>query len=113
MGSWIGGDRDGNPNVVADTLTEAVREQCETVLRHYLEEIQQLGAELSVSLTLVGCTPELAALAERSGDNDPHRQDQPYRRALIGIYARLAGALRALTEHSRATAADRRGRALW
>jgi len=94
MGSWIGGDRDGNPNVDAETLKYAVRHQCETALRYYLDEVQQLFAELSMSLALVRCTPELVALAERSGDNDPHRQDQPYRRALIGIYARLAGALR-------------------
>jgi phosphoenolpyruvate carboxylase len=97
MGSWIGGDRDGNPNVDAQTLREALRQQCETALLHYLKEIHGLGAELSVSRTLVGCTRELDLLADRSGNEDPHRADQPYRRALIGIYARLAGTLAKLT----------------
>lgn len=97
MGSWIGGDRDGNPNVDAGTLKEAFRQQCEIALRHYLTEVHELGAELSMSRLLVGCTPELAALADRSGDTNLHRQDLPYRRALVGIYARLAATLEELT----------------
>lgn len=97
MGSWIGGDRDGNPNVNAKTLQEALQQQCEIVLRHYLAEIHELGAELSMSRSLVSCTKELDALADRSGDMNPHRDDQPYRRALIGIYARLAATLEQLT----------------
>src|SRR5205823_5007069 len=39
MGNWIGGDRDGNPNVNAETLRVALTRQCETVLRFYLTEI--------------------------------------------------------------------------
>jgi phosphoenolpyruvate carboxylase len=97
MGNWIGGDRDGNPNVDADTLRMAVRRQAEVVLRYYLVEAHELGAELSVSRLLVGCTPELQALADRSGDNSPSREDEPYRRAIAGIYSRLDGTLRALT----------------
>ena len=97
MGNWIGGDRDGNPNVNAGTLRAALRRQSETVLRHYLTEVHALGAELSVSHTLVACTPDLQALADASGDDNPHRGDEPYRRALIGVYGRLAGTLRALT----------------
>ena len=97
MGSWIGGDRDGNPNVNADTLKEAFRQQCEIVLRHYLDQVHELGADLSMSRVLVGCTDELAALADRSGDANPHRDDLPYRRALIGVYARLAATLEKLT----------------
>jgi phosphoenolpyruvate carboxylase len=97
MGSWIGGDRDGNPNVDAETLKEAFRQQCEISLRHYLAEVHELGAELSTSRSLVGCTRELDALAERSGDTNAHREDLPYRRALIGIYARLAATLEKLT----------------
>ncbi len=97
MGSWIGGDRDGNPNVDAESLNFAVRRQCETALRHYLREIHKLGAELSISGMLIGCSPDLEALANRSGDNNPHRQDEPYRRALIGVYGRLETTLRKLT----------------
>ena len=97
MGHWIGGDRDGNPNVDAHTLRLALARQCETALRHYLVDVHELGAELSVSLTLASATPELIALAERSGDASEHRLDEPYRRALVGVYARLAATLHALT----------------
>ncbi len=97
MGNWIGGDRDGNPNVNADTLVVALSRQCETALRFYLTEIHELGSELSMSSLLVPVTAELQALADGSGDDNVHRVDEPYRRALIGIYARLAGTLRMLT----------------
>ena len=97
MGQWIGGDRDGNPNVSAQTLEYALRRQAEIALRHYLTEIHLLGAELSLSAMLVAVTPEMQALAESSPDTNQHRQDEPYRRALTGIYARLAATLKALT----------------
>jgi phosphoenolpyruvate carboxylase len=97
MGNWIGGDRDGNPNVTAATLDLALRRQSETVLRHHLREVHFLGAELSTSLMLVGVTAEMQALADRSPDSSEHRKDEPYRRALIGMYARLAATLQELT----------------
>ena len=96
MGQWIGGDRDGNPNVSAQTLTYALKRQSEVALRHYLTEVHYLGGELSVSAMLVDCSPEMRALAERSPDTNEHRQDEPYRRALTGMYARLAATLKAL-----------------
>ena len=97
MGHWIGGDRDGNPNVTAATLRQALRRQCEVALRFYLTEIHQLGAELSMSGTLAPVSAAMQALAERSPDQNPHRADEPYRRALVGIYSRLAASLHALT----------------
>ncbi|HRO53028.1 MAG TPA: phosphoenolpyruvate carboxylase, partial [Alicycliphilus sp.] len=97
MGQWIGGDRDGNPNVSADTLALALRRQAEVVLRHHLTEVHNLGRELSLSSNLVQVTPEMRALAERSPDTSEHRSDEPYRRALTGIYARLAATLTDLT----------------
>lgn len=96
MGSWIGGDRDGNPNVNADTMQRALDRQSATAFDFYLEEVHALGAELSMSTLLVDISPELAALADASPDTSPHRVDEPYRRALIGIYARLAATARAL-----------------
>ncbi len=98
MGNWIGGDRDGNPFVTAETLEQSVVKHAETVLRHYLVEVHELGAELSMSMLLAGASPELIALAQASGDQGPHRSDEPYRRTLIGIYARLAATLEALTD---------------
>ena len=97
MGHWIGGDRDGNPNVTAATLRHALARQAEVALRFYLTEVHALGAELSMSGTLAPVTPEMAALAAASPDQNPHRADEPYRRALIGIYARLAATLQRLT----------------
>ena len=97
MGNWIGGDRDGNPFVNADTLRMALSRQSETVLRFYLTEVHELGAELSVSFTLASVTPAMLLLASNSPDHNAHREDEPYRRALIGVYARLAATLHALT----------------
>ena len=97
MGNWIGGDRDGNPFVTADTLRMALSRQSETVLRFYLTEVHELGAELSISATLASVTPQMLTLAAASPDHNVHREDEPYRRALIGIYARLAASLQALT----------------
>ena len=97
MGNWIGGDRDGNPNVIHETLERTVSRHSEVVLRHYLTQVHALGGELSICDALVGCSDALHALAEQSGDANPHRQDEPYRRALVGIYARLAATLTELT----------------
>ncbi|MDB5775834.1 MAG: phosphoenolpyruvate carboxylase [Herbaspirillum sp.] len=96
MGSWIGGDRDGNPNVNAATMRHAVARQSTTIFDFYLEQVHALGAELSISTLLVDVSPALTALAESSPDNSDHRTDEPYRRALIGIYARLAATARGL-----------------
>jgi phosphoenolpyruvate carboxylase len=97
MGQWIGGDRDGNPNVSAQTLEYALRRQSEVALRHYLTEVHYLGGELSISALLNSCTPDMLALAEHSPDTNEHRKDEPYRRALTGVYARLAATLHNLT----------------
>jgi phosphoenolpyruvate carboxylase len=97
MGQWIGGDRDGNPNVTAQTLEYALRRQSEVALRHFLTEVHFLGGELSQSALLVQVTPEMLALADRSPDVNEHRLDEPYRRALTGIYSRLAATLGELT----------------
>jgi phosphoenolpyruvate carboxylase len=97
MGNWIGGDRDGNPFVTADTLRMALARQSETVLRFYLTEVHELGAELSISASLAPVTAEMRALAAGSPDHNTHREDEPYRRALIGMYARLAATLEQFT----------------
>ncbi len=97
IGSWVGGDRDGNPNVTAQTLRLAFVTQSQLVVGHYLEEVHALGAALALSTEHVQVTPALAALAEGSGDDAPQRADEPYRRALSGVYARLAAAAAALT----------------
>src|ERR1700733_3568608 len=89
MGSWIGGDRDGNPFVTADVMRGTLRLQSSRVLRFYLEELHALGAELSLAAHLTEVSKDLRALAERSPDTSPHRSGEPYRLAVSGIYARL------------------------
>jgi phosphoenolpyruvate carboxylase len=102
MSSWIGGDRDGNPNITAATLEYALARQCETALVHYLDEIHRIGADLSMSTELVGVDEALMNLAEMSGDTSLQRAKEPYRRALRGVYSRCASTLKALTGKSAA-----------
>ncbi len=97
LGSWIGGDRDGNPHVTADSLQHALGRASQTVLADYLERLHALGAELSISSELASVSEAVARLAERSGDANPARRDEPYRRAITGIYARLAATYQKLT----------------
>src|SRR6266568_3655709 len=89
MGSWIGGDRDGNPFVTADVMRGTLKLQSSRVLRFYLEELHALGAELSLAAHLADISEELRTLAERSPDPSQHRSGEPYRLAVSGIYARL------------------------
>ncbi|MBD2750464.1 phosphoenolpyruvate carboxylase [Microvirga sp. BT688] len=96
MGSWIGGDRDGNPFVTADALRQALLLQSKHALAFYLEELHCLGAELSLDGRYVNVSDEVQELAKASPDSSAHRQDEPYRRAITGIYARLAATAAAL-----------------
>ncbi|MCA3219176.1 MAG: phosphoenolpyruvate carboxylase [Burkholderiales bacterium] len=96
MGSWIGGDRDGHPHVSAQTMRGALAAQSATVLGHYLHEVHLLGGELSMSAMLRPVDAALARLAEASADPSAQRADEPYRRALTGVYARLHATAHAL-----------------
>jgi phosphoenolpyruvate carboxylase len=86
-GSWIGGDRDGNPNVTADVVRLATGSAAYAALNHYTAELSALEQELSMSSRLVAVTDELKKLAEDC--DEPARADEPYRRALRVIHARL------------------------
>ena len=97
VGSWVGGDRDGNPFVTADVMREAMRWQSRAALRVYLDAIHTLGGELSVSARLAKVTPALQALADKANDPSLQRADEPYRQALTGVYARLAATYPRLT----------------
>ncbi len=99
VGSWIGGDRDGNPFVTAAVLREALRLQSAAVFDFYFGEIHALGGELPLSELLGQVSPALSALADASPDKSPQRADEPYRRALTGMYARLAATSRVLDRH--------------
>jgi len=98
LGSWIGGDRDGNPFVTGEVLREALRRQSERALAFYLDEVHQLGSELSLDDRLVRVSEELRKLADSSPDRRAsQREHEPYRRAITGVYARLAATAEALT----------------
>ena len=96
IGSWIGGDRDGNPFVTAEVLKEAVRQQSARALAYYLDQLHELGGILSLDSALVRVSPELNALADHAGDSSLTRRSEPYRRAITGMYSRLARTARDL-----------------
>jgi phosphoenolpyruvate carboxylase len=99
LGSWIGGDRDGNPNVNAESLQLALGRASQAALASYLDQLHALGAELSISTELAKTTSELEQLAESSGDLNRARRDEPYRRAITGCYARLAATYEKFAGH--------------
>jgi phosphoenolpyruvate carboxylase len=96
IGSWIGGDRDGNPYATADVLREALRLQSARILRFYLNEVHVLGGELSLDDRIVRISEAARRMIDASPDRSPQRQYEPYRRAMSGIYARLAATAQAL-----------------
>ena len=108
-GTWVGGDRDGNPNVTGAVMRKAMARQAKALIGHYLAELHALGGELSVSTQMGDVSEGVQRLAEISGDSSPHRVDEAYRRALTGIYGRLAETYQRITGEAppRAVAAGR------
>ncbi|MBW8077031.1 MAG: phosphoenolpyruvate carboxylase [Gallionella sp.] len=96
VGSWIGGDRDGNPFVTHDVMDYAVQQHSELVFEHYLSETHLLGRRLSLTDRLVEVSDELRTLSDASPDTSNNRSDEPYRRALILIYSRLSATAKKL-----------------
>ncbi|WP_454915074.1 phosphoenolpyruvate carboxylase [Xanthobacter sediminis] len=96
MGSWIGGDRDGNPFVTAEVLEETMRLHRARIFAHYVAELEALGSELSLSGRQVSVSPELAAIAERSADPVPSHRGEPYRQVVAHIRGRIEATLRHL-----------------
>ena len=96
MGSWIGGDRDGNPFVTAKVLRETLRLQHARAHRFYLDELHVLGAELSIGTRIIKVSDDLIALSAVSPDQSNHREDEPYRRVIARIYSRLVATGEAL-----------------
>ncbi len=96
IGTWIGGDRDGNPFVDGEVLTQALALQAERAFGFYIAQARQLRKELPLAALLADVTPELQALATDSPDKSAHRADEPYRLALANIQARLAATHQAL-----------------
>ena len=104
VGSWIGGDRDGNPFVTAEVMSDAAKRHSAVALAFYLSETNLLGTRLSLSSRVVEVSEALEKFAEQSPDKSPSRDDEPYRRGLIAIYSRLVATAEKLShrvEHLR------------
>ncbi len=100
MGSWIGGDHDGNPYVSADVVRYATNRAAGTILRHYLRQLHALERELSFSDRLTQVSVDLVELANRGQNDVPNRVDEPYRRAVHGIRGRVAATAISRLGHS-------------
>jgi phosphoenolpyruvate carboxylase len=97
-GSWIGGDRDGNPYVTAEVLEGTLRAQSRKAIGFLLEQLHRLGEELSTTTSLIRVPEFLTDLAAQSPDRNPHHDDEPYRRAIAGFYSRLAATAKTLCD---------------
>ena len=89
MGMWIGGDRDGNPFVTADTLKKSAMTQCEVIMNYYDEKIYQLYREFSLSTSIVNVSKQVREMARQSKDNSIYREKELYRRALFDIQSKI------------------------
>ena len=89
MGMWIGGDRDGNPFVTAETLNLSAMKQCELITTYYIEKLNSLYRTFSMSSHVTKGSKELEDLANRSRDTSEYREKELYRRALSYIKDKL------------------------
>ena len=89
MGMWIGGDRDGNPFVTAETLKQSAMTQCEVIMNYYDEKIYQLYREFSLSTSIVNVSKQVREMARQSKDNSIYREKELYRRALFDIQSKI------------------------
>ena len=96
IGGWIGGDRDGNPFVSAETLRFAFRRHADAVFRFYRSELDKLYRELPLSIRRVKVNDDVMALSAQSPDEEIARTEEPYRRAIAYIMARAMGKARSL-----------------
>ena len=100
MGMWIGGDRDGNPFVTAETLKRSATIQSEVILNYYISKISSLYLNFSLSTNLSKTSKAVEEMAERSGDNSVFREKEPYRRAFHLIQSKLIQTLLNLKQWS-------------
>ncbi|PJO77340.1 phosphoenolpyruvate carboxylase [Neisseria brasiliensis] len=96
IGGWIGGDRDGNPFVTAETLRHAFTRHADAVFRCYRGELDGLYHELPLSTRRVKVNDDVMAMSDESPDEEIARLEEPYRRAIAYIMARVMGKARSL-----------------
>lgn len=110
MGMWIGGDRDGNPFVTAETLNKSALTQCEVIMNYYDDKIYNLYREFSLSTSIVNVSDKVREMALKSQDNSVYREKELYRRALFDIQSKMQATKAYLIEdkdiHPRYATAD-------
>ena len=89
MGMWIGGDRDGNPFVTADTLKLSAMKQCELIITYYMNQLNILYRTFSMSSQLIKESDDLRLLADKSNDSSVYREKEYYRKAIYYIREKL------------------------
>ena len=89
MGMWIGGDRDGNPFVTAETLNLSAMKQCELITTYYIEKLNSLYRTFSMSSHVTKGSKELEELANLSSDTSEYREKELYRKAISHIKEKL------------------------
>ena len=90
MGMWIGGDRDGNPYVTADTLKLSAMKQCELIITYYMNQLDILYRTFSMSSQLIKESDDLRLLADKSNDSSVYREKECYRKAIYYIREKLS-----------------------
>ena len=90
MGMWIGGDRDGNPFVTADTLKLSAMKQCELIITYYMNQLDILYRTFSMSSQLIKESDDLRLLADKSNDSSVYREKEYYRKAIHYIREKLS-----------------------
>ena len=85
IGSWIGGDRDGNPFVDARILQETFREQSSLIFDYYERELDHLSFEIPLHDGFISVPETVLNLAAHAKDRSVHREREPYRLALSRI----------------------------
>ena len=90
MGMWIGGDRDGNPFVTADTLKLSAMKQCELIITYYMNQLDILYRTFSMSSQLIKESDDLRLLADKSNDSSIYREKEYYRKAIYYIREKLS-----------------------
>jgi phosphoenolpyruvate carboxylase len=99
IGSWIGGDRDGNPFVTHQIMLHAAERHSALILDYYITEVEKIGQTMSLTEQLIKVTSELEGLASTAPGLPASRIDEPYRRVFLGIHARLIATSRYLSPH--------------
>src|SRR5439155_24915696 len=92
-GSWIGGDRDGNPNVTSDVTLQTLATRRQAILQVYLHDVASLRDHLTQSTEEVSVSPELLAAVQAPGNGtlEARYPGEIYRQQMELIWQRLHG----------------------